>query len=60
MAEYINFEAEVEFDREKYDFNDEISSDSENSFIDDQDSFIVMMRQTSIDFKMLKMTLNRC
>ena len=37
MAEYINFEAEVEFDSEKDDDNDEISSDSENSFIDDQE-----------------------
>ena len=37
MAEYINFEAEVEFDSEKDDDNDEIGSDSENSFIDDQE-----------------------
>ena len=37
MAEYINFEAEVEFDSEKDDDNDEISFDSENSFIDDQE-----------------------
>ena len=37
MAEYINFEAEVEFDSEKDDDNHEISSDSENSFIDDQE-----------------------
>ena len=29
MAEYINFEAEVEFDNEKDD-DDEFSSDSEN------------------------------
>ena len=36
MAEYINFEAEVEFDNEKDD-DDEISSDSKNSFIDDQE-----------------------
>ena len=56
MAEYINFEAEVEFDSEKDDDNDEISSDSENSFIDDQE----MIKQIFIDFKMLKMTLNRC
>ena len=37
MAEYINFEAEVKFDSEKDDDNDEISSNSENSFIDDQE-----------------------
>ena len=37
MAEYINFEAEVKFDSEKDDDNDEISSDSENSFINDQE-----------------------
>ena len=57
MAEYINFEAEVKFDSEKDDDNDEISSDSENLFIDDQET---EMRQIFIDFKMLKMTLNRC
>ena len=60
MAEYINFEGEVEFDSGKYDVNDEICSDSENAFLDDEENFIGMMRQTSIDFKMLKMTLNRC
>ena len=48
MAEYINFEDEVEFDSEKYDVNDEISSDSENAFIDDEENFIGMMRQTSM------------
>ena len=37
MAEYINFEAAFKFDREKDDDNDEISSDSESSFIDDQE-----------------------
>ena len=37
MAEYINFDAEVKFDSEKDDYNDKISSDSENSFIDDQE-----------------------
>ena len=57
MAEYINFEAEVKFDSEKDDDNDEISSDFENSFIDDQET---EMRQIFIAFKMLKMTLNRC
>ena len=35
MTEYINFEAEVDFDSEKDDI-DEQSPDSENSFIDDQ------------------------
>ena len=57
MAEYINFEAEVKFDSEKDDDNNEISSDFENSFIDDQET---EMRQIFIAFKMLKMTLNRC
>ena len=37
MAEYINFEAEVEFDSGKDDDSDEISSNFENSFIDDQE-----------------------
>ena len=55
MAEYIHFEAEAEFNSEKDDDNDEISSDSEHAFIDDQE-----MKQIFIDFKMLKMTLNRC
>ena len=36
MVEYINFEAEVDFDSEKDD-TDEQSSDSENSFTDDQE-----------------------
>ena len=36
MAEYINFEAEVDFDSEKDDI-DEQSSDSENSFFDDRE-----------------------